>query len=143
MNYVLVAILGPFAVAIGTVIQIHYTGRLRRQEKLEDWARQDHLRQLDRAEHQADTQRLEGKVDVIHELVNSEKTASLQRELVGLRGQVVLMKRVMALNDAAGLVTTADEHAALADVEVRAAEIQTVVTERLILQEQIDLQAAT
>lgn len=52
MNYVLVAILGPIAVAIGAVVQIHFTGKqrrqekaeeaaLRRQEKLEDWARQD------------------------------------------------------------------------------------------------------
>jgi D-arabinose 1-dehydrogenase-like Zn-dependent alcohol dehydrogenase len=141
VNPVLVGALVAIASTVSPLVLAVITGRQRRLEKQQDWARQDQVRQRDRAEQQEDTRRLEGKVDVIHELVNSDKTAALQSELVALRGQVVLMKRVMALNEAAQLVTTSDEHAALTAVEARAAEIEAVVADRLIQQEQIDRQS--
>jgi hypothetical protein len=94
VNYVLVAILGPFAVALGTVIQIQVAGRQRRLEKVQDWARQDELHARDEAVRLADKAEVNGQLKVIHKLVNSNMTAALKAEYDATLRELVLMREL-------------------------------------------------
>jgi hypothetical protein len=146
-------------VAVGAIIQIHVNGQQRSRDKQEDWerqdivanrltARQDAIAAQAReaasllvannrvvAETAAQTQ---GQLTVIHDLVNSTMTEAKQSELVALRGQLVLMGRVMALNEEQGITPTDEDRAALDAIDARVAEVQAIVDDRVHQQQIID-----
>lgn len=127
MNYVLVAILGPFAVALGTVIQIHVTGRQRRLEKEQDWRRQDELHARDEAVRLADKAEVNGQLKVIHGLVNSNMTAALKSEYDSTLRELVLMRELGRPDAAIELVEAklAEQRAVLDDRMRQHAEAET------------------
>jgi len=146
-------------VAIGAVVQIHVNGQQRRRDKREDWERQDIVANRLTARQDAiaakaaeaaalllannqvvaeTAARTQGQLTVIHDLVNSTMTEAKQSELVALRGQLVLMGRVMALNEEQGIASTEEDRAALEAIDARVAEVQAIVDDRVHQQQIID-----
>jgi hypothetical protein len=71
-----------------------------------------------------------GKLDVIHQLVNSNMTAAMQDSMGALKAQLVLMHEVIDLKRAAGAVPSPDALTAIAATEAKIVELQAVLTDR-------------
>jgi hypothetical protein len=78
---------------------------------------------------------------VIHTLVNSNMTAEMQRGLIALKGQRVLMLRVMDLNKAAQHEPTPEDQASLHAMEQQIAELEATLQDRLKQTEVANAQA--
>lgn len=123
--------LGPLSIA-------YLTYRTRRQERLEDWARQDEVARhaKDVALQQAAQARIttteiarnSDKLDVVHSLVNSQLQAALQAEHDALVVQLALMKEMMAMRSGGG--TTPEALAAIEKVQERISELEVIIKER-------------
>lgn len=112
------------------------TSRIARSNKREDWRRSDEV-----ATQAAEAARLllvenrkvaataavtNGKLDVIHTLVNSNMTAAMQAQLAALKAQLVLMDRLAATGD-----SSAEELDAVAMVEAQITELEAALHDRL------------
>lgn len=123
---------------IAPLLMSWQVNRSRREEKKEDWARQDlialqaqeaaELLVMSNAKIAAATEATNAKIDnvaitanVIHTLVNSEMTRVLKLQLVALQSQLVLLKNGPQIN---GVVATT------VDVETQIDELQVVLAER-------------
>jgi hypothetical protein len=71
-----------------------------------------------------------GKLDVIHQLVNSNMTAAMQSEMGALKAQLVLMHEVVDLKRAAGAAPSADALAAIEATKKKIQELQITLTDR-------------
>ena len=80
----------------------------------------------------------QSKVDVVHTLVNSEKTAGLQRELDGKRSEQAMLAELAALTGKPS--QTAIERAAVAGAKIE--ELEADLAERSRQQEIADAQIA-
>jgi hypothetical protein len=128
-------------VALGAAFSAWWNTRSRRKDKEQDWARQDAVAaQAAKAaelllvanERVAQTAEVtNGKLDVIHTLVNSNMTAAMQAQLVALQGQLVLMNRVATLKGEAGTKPNENEVAAIVAVEAQIAELGAALKDRL------------
>jgi hypothetical protein len=74
--------------------------------------------------------KLAGKLDVIHTLVNSNLTAAIQSELVAIENQLVMMHEMVDLRKAAGQATSAGTLAAIGSLETHIEELRTQLAER-------------
>jgi len=144
-------ILVAVVVAVVPLMSAWLTGRQLRAAKVQDWARDDALRereQKERAQVAAQvaaaaaevaavkdhlvesTNRTDRKLDDIHVLVNSSMTAAKQAELAATRREVVLLRENAALHEAAGRSPSDDASAALTSAEDRLGELQDEVEDR-------------
>jgi hypothetical protein len=90
---------------ISPMVLGYLTNRARMADKREDWARQDAVAAqaaeaaallLEQNKQVAETAiETNRKLDVVHVLVNSDMTSSLRAQLVALRGQVVVLHKLM------------------------------------------------
>jgi hypothetical protein len=78
------------------------------------------------------------QLKVIHTLVNSNMTASMRGQLAALRGQYVLMKRVVAADEERGQKISPTDLAAMRLVESQARELEAALADRLKAQERAD-----
>jgi hypothetical protein len=166
MSDVLVSVLVAAIVAAGPSILAVVTYRQRRQEKAEDWARQDLvadrvteaaaaaedvatqaataarllLERQDAAEAQravaadllvAANERLGGKLDIIHTLVNSNMTSAMQAELDATVREVAMMREVVALKQTAGHEASAEAMAAIDATDEKVQELRSALIDRL------------
>lgn len=97
--------------------------------------RQEYRRQDELAEALAKTQRVRddethGQLEQIHTLVNSDKTAGLQREHDALIAQAALMNEVIELKLAAGSQPSASTITALDMTKFRIDELETELADR-------------
>ena len=107
---------------------------IRRQEKLEDYARQDRVatalatnnRIVEQANRQTNT-----KLDVIHTLVNSNMTAALQSELDATKREMVMMIEVIDLKKASGKLPSEEALHAVELTQAKIAELQATLADRL------------
>jgi EAL domain-containing protein (putative c-di-GMP-specific phosphodiesterase class I) len=76
--------------------------------------------------------RVDGKLDVIHTLVNSEKTLALQDKLDGLVRELVLLRMVVALHRADGAEPSTEALAEIANTETKIVELKRLLAERLV-----------
>lgn len=74
------------------------------------------------------------KLDVIHTLVNSNMTASMQSELIAVQAQLVLIREVMTLNSAAGREPSVETLAVEKAAETKVAELTAALADRLKVQ---------
>jgi hypothetical protein len=146
---------------VAPLLMAHLTTKNRRQEKAEDYARQDavaaqvkaaavqtaeaaKLLVASNAEVAATaketTARTNEKLDVldtgqkdIHALVDGDKTARMQAQLVSLEAQLVLMREVMSLTSDVGKKPTVESMTALETMKSRIAELASELSERLKL----------
>lgn len=170
MTNVVIALIAAFgAGTVGLAGQLllgRQAAKLRREEKQEDWARQDKVAEqaeraaalllerqdavaaqaaeaasllLDANERVAETAAVtNGKLDVIHTLVNSNMTAAMQAELDATVRELAMMHEVIDMKRAAGAEPSV---AALAAVEATATkidELQVTLADRLKQNEKVE-----
>lgn len=159
MNAVLVALIVAFAGVVGPLFLSYLNGRQRRAERAEDYARQDKVaarvevaagkavKVADKAAEAAallvesnavaaetaasataDTNR---RLDQIHTLVNSNMTAAMQAELDRTQEVLVMLREVMALNEAAGRPPSEDARTRIAVTERKVGELSATLNDRL------------
>lgn len=146
-----VALIVAVSATSGPLLLVWAQARILAKSKIEDYERQDEV--AERAKEAAEaliqsqkdivvaTQDANGKLDVIHTLVNSNMTSEMKRALVATQGQLVLLERVIALNKAAGDKPTADNDATVKALEDQIAEMESALEERAKQQEIADAQA--
>ncbi len=120
------------------------TANQRRKEKLEDYSRQDAVAAqaaeaarllLDANERvarqsAASASETQSQLKQIHTLVNSKLTEEMKRSLIALKAQIVLLRRVINLDLAAGTETTEADRAMLSSLERTVEELSNSLTER-------------
>lgn len=123
---VVAVVVAVFASITAPLILAVFTARMHRQDREADWARQDIL-----AERAADTAKeTNGKLDVIHTLVNSQLTAAMQSELDAIVRELAMMLEVIALKKAAGFEPTAEALAALDAAQAKVADLTAKLEDR-------------
>jgi hypothetical protein len=148
--------------ALGPWIAIRANGRERRKDQAATWAREDEvarqaartaallleaqqesIRRTDRvAAHVASaTAATEQRLAAIHTLVNSDMTAARQSELDQTRVTLVMLKKVVALDHAAGREPSEQDVATIETTEARIAELQAIVADRLAQQRAVEAEA--
>lgn len=146
MEVILVALI--VSLIAPTVLAI-ISGRQRREEKREDWRREDAVaaKALIAAKKAADVLEANNrtaavlaknshiitneKLDVIHALVNSNMTAALQAELDSYVSQVLLLKEIAELKSANGVRPSIDSDIAIKLLENKIAELTATLKDRL------------
>lgn len=124
------AVVAIFASVTAPLILAARTDRLHREDRAADWARQDALAAAARTAVQEATEHTNGKLDVIHELVNSNMTAAMQSELDAVRRELAMMREVIALNQAAGREPDAETLAAVRATEAKITELAATLADR-------------
>ena len=123
---VVAVVVAVFASITAPLILAVFTARMHRQDREADWARQDIL--AGRAAELA--KETNGKLDVIHTLVNSQLTAAMQSELDAIVREVAMMLEVIALKKAAGFEPTKDALAALDAAQAKVADLTAKLEDR-------------
>lgn len=127
-------------VGVFGLLNLSLSGRQRRREKREDWARQDavmaaaksavdHAAAMGQANLDANERTAEA-LEEVHGLLNSEKTAGMNRTLLAERAQLLLMRQVAELKAQAGLVVTDEDRGQLVAVEHHIDELAKAIAER-------------
>lgn len=145
------AIVTALIVAAGGLVQSHLTARQLRAAKEQDYERQDEvaakadvvaekaaeaaellLAANERVAEQTATaaEVTNGKLKVIHSLVNSAYEAQMKESEVALRQQAVLYREVIRLNRDAGRPPSPEAEAALTAIETRADELSSQLADR-------------
>jgi predicted RNase H-like nuclease (RuvC/YqgF family) len=128
MNTITVALIVAFGTTAGPIFLAYLTNNQRRQEKLEDWRRQDEVA----ARLLAATKHTDEVLDTIHTLVNSNMTAAMQSDLNSMKAQLALMKQVFRLT---GKVA---QDPSIEVVEARIAELTSQLEDRQKAQERAE-----
>lgn len=147
-----------FASITAPLILAHRTERMHREDRLADYERQDKVaraaertavdliasqkRIADQAAEAAalllaanervarTAQVTNGKLDVIHTLVNSNMTAAMQSEYDATVRELAMMREVLALKQAAGGSPGAEALTAITATEVKLAELAAALEDR-------------
>lgn len=144
MQPVWVAVVVAAGAAVSTLLTALLTGRQIRAGKEQDWARQDLVaakaeeaaRLLLAANERVAEQTAQaakvtgGKLDSIHELVNSNLSAQMEEAHAALSQQLVLMREVIALHMAAGRKPSTDALQAIAVIERKVSELGAQLADR-------------
>jgi hypothetical protein len=141
---VIVAMLGVIGVimtgVVGPWVVSRSTRKATSEAKIEDWKRQDEVaaRAAEAArlllaanERVAETAAVtNGKLDVIHTLVNSNMTAAMQSEFDATTRELAMMREVIRLNKVAGTEPSVDALAAVTATEAKIAELDNQLVDR-------------
>jgi len=144
LDGILIAAIVAFAGIIGPAFLAWVNGNQRRAEKLEDYRREDEVAAkaaeqgklivasvvANTAEIASNSITTNGKLDVIHTLVNSNMTQAMQAELDATIAQLVLMREVIDMKKASGVVPSEDTVSAISIIEKRIAELTVQLQER-------------
>ncbi len=126
---------------IAPVIQSHFVNRARRYEKKLDWQRQDEV--AAKAEEAAklllaanelvaeNANVINGKLDQIHTLVNSNMTAAMKAELEATVQKLVLMRKIVDRDRADDIKVLPEALKAIRDVEEKIEELTATLNDRL------------
>jgi len=141
MENVWIALIVAVTSMVSPLLLAALTNRHRHKEKLEDYARQDEVAAkaaeaarllLAANERVAETAKVtNGKLDVIHTLVNSNMTAAMQAELDATIREHAMMIEVVALKQSAGHEPSVTSLAAIEATERKIAELQAALRDRL------------
>lgn len=143
-----VALIVALSSTIGPMLMAWLTNRHLRKQKIEDYRRQDEVaRKAEevavRVASNARAMQLagerqekfavitQGKLDVIHALVNSSMTAAMQAELDATVRELAMMREVILLNRIAGKEPSVDALAAVELTATRISELATALSDRL------------
>lgn len=157
---ILAAVIVGVVVAASTTasafLMAYMTNKQRRAEIIDDRGHDDviaeiaaqqmhrlidtNVRIADRTSEAAD--RLEGKLNVIHTLVNSGLTEAKQSELDAVTHELDALKKIAALNNRLGRPADASTSAAIAETERRHAELEKELVIRRANDEATRIQAA-
>lgn len=157
-----VSLIGVLAVGIvAPAYLLSRTEKIHREDRQADWARQDAVAAkaeaasraiADRAAEAArllaennmlvaETAKETGKkLDVIHELVNSNMTAAMQSEFEAVTRELAMMREVVELRRAAGQEPGPDALAAIAATQAKLAELDVTLDDRAKAQNRVNQQ---
>jgi hypothetical protein len=141
MEAIIVALIVGTMATIGQAWQRHGDAKARRADKEMDWARQDlvaaqaaQAASLLLAENKkvAETAAVtNGKLDVIHILVNSNMTAAMQSELDATKREVVGLKEIVRLNKQGGQEPSNEALEVIRATEDKVAKLEAELRDRL------------
>ena len=149
-DIIIVALIVGVTGVLTPAVLAYLSGRQRRADKQEDWARQDAV-----AEQAASAALLllaanervakaaastNDKLDVIHTLVNSNMTAAMQAELTAVEAQHAVLLEVIALKEASG-ASAVESRSTMRSLEGRIGELRATLTDRLEQTRVANLQA--
>jgi hypothetical protein len=155
----LIALTVAIPAFLGPWIAIRANGRERRKDQAATWARDDEVaaqaakaaelllaaqqetikRTNEVARHvAAATAKTDEKLDAIHTLVNSDMTAARQSELDQTRVTLVMLRKVVALDHAAGRAPSEQDVATIETTEARITELQAILMDRLAQQQAVE-----
>jgi len=160
MENVWLALIVAIPAMLSPVIMSWLTNRQMRLGKAEDYARQDAVAaKVDAAAAKAaeaaklllaanervaaTTVITNGKLDVIHTLVNSSLTTAVQDSLDARRISLALMLEIVELKKVAGKQPTRESLAAISSVKAKIAELETLLADRLRAQDAIEKTLST
>jgi methanogenic corrinoid protein MtbC1 len=123
VSLIVVGAVAVFTSVTAPLILAWRTEKMHTEDRAADWARQD-------AAAAAAAAVTNGKLDVIHTLVNSNMTAAMQAELDAIRRELAMMREVVALNLAAGREPTMETLAAIEATEAKITELSSHLAER-------------
>jgi hypothetical protein len=136
MNFFTALLISVVAPSVLALIQNYF----RRGEKKLDWEREDAVAEKAREaaklllasnERVAQTSKeTNGKLDVIHGLVNSQMTASMESDLASNVAQEVLMKELMSVKIHRGKKPLKEAETALALIRSKITELQSKLGDR-------------
>jgi len=141
MEAIYVALIALFGTMCSPLVLAYFVARRRHADKLEDYARQDLvaaqaaaaarllLEANERVAAQGDV--TNGKLEAIHTLVNSQMTAALQAELAATVREAAMIREVSAMRAINGLPPRGEARIALASCDLRVAELQDIIADRL------------
>ncbi len=130
---------------ISPLILSFLTNRSRIREKELDWKREDskEKEKADKAQEVADrlfasneavaanTKVTNGKLDIIHTLVNSNMTAAMKAELGATIEKLILMKQIVDRDKSDKITVLPEAILAIRNVESKIAELQATLADRL------------
>ncbi len=130
---------------ISPLILSFLTNRSRIKEKELDWKREDKKENEKALKAQevadrlfasneavaANTKVTNGKLDVIHTLVNSNMTAAMKAELEATIEKLILMKQIVARDKADKITVLPEAILAIRNVESKITELQATLADRL------------
>ena len=121
---------------------------MHREDREAEWARQDELAaRAARAQHDLSEQAAEaarmlmdtnGKLDVIHTLVNSNMTAAMQSEYAAVVRELAVMREIMELKKANGLEPSTAVLTAIAATEIKLNELRAALEDRAEAQKRVE-----
>jgi hypothetical protein len=159
---VIVGLIAGALPMLGTWVAIRANGRERRKDQQATWerddkvaeqaekaarlllaAQQESIKRTDQvATHvSAATAATDAKLDAIHTLVNSDMTAARQSELDQTRVTLVMLRKVVALDHAAGRAPSEQDMATIETTEARITELQSILADRLEQQQAVEAEA--
>ena len=141
METIVIAAIVAFSSMISPLILASLTNKQRREEKIEDYRRQDEvaLRLKNAANLQIASNKIvaeaavsvNNKLDVIHTLVNSNMTSAMQAEYDAVVRELALMNEVISLHRAEGREPSEEALAALDTTKSKIGELKITLDERL------------
>lgn len=152
-----VALIVAVPSTIGPLLVARATGRERRKDQEQDWARQDKV--VEQAEEAAELLRksnqeqaaaaaavaaaTQGQLQAIHVLVNSNLTGAIQDQLAAREGQLAVMLELVDLKRATGREPTSEALAAIESTQAVISELRTRLADRQRQTEVADEQIAS
>ncbi len=148
VTIIVLSVIAVFSSITAPLLITYATTRLRRQERLEDYARQDAIAQRvaevarTAADNSAATERklnqisqqalqIREQANQIHILVNSDMTAARQAELDQTRAILAVLRRVTNLTVQQGAAPDPEDVQAIARAEHRVQELEQILADRL------------
>lgn len=129
-----IAVVGSLVTSVvAPMVMASVQNRHRREEKEEDWKRQDEVAK--RAKEASDQQQavlavIDGKVNAIHTLTNAEKTAAIERQLDGAKTQLAMLREIKSLKGRAGKGTLSASDAAILTLQQQIEVMEADLVER-------------
>ncbi len=149
---ILIAVIVGAMAVLGQQLQSRSASKARREDKEEDWARQDAV--ASQAAKAAELLLAQNKVvaetatttneklDVIHTLVNSNMTAAMQAEYDATVRELAMMREVIRLNKVAGTEPSVEATAAVDATEIKVGELKATLEDRLRQAQVVEKQIA-
>lgn len=159
ISFIFAVVVAVFSSITAPLILAHRTERMHREDRQADWDRQDavakaaadaadrlvaaqeeaaRLLLADNARVAAAQEQTNGKLDVIHTLVNSNMTAEMQRSYDATKRELAVMRELMELRKANGLEPTPAVLAEIAATEITLNELDAALADRRQAQEHIN-----
>lgn len=141
---IVVAAIVALPATVTPILLASLTARNRRREKELDWARQDDVATRIKTTAEAlvisnrtvasaakDTaEKLGGKLDQIHTLVNSKMTEEMQSRLLSMRRELAGLLEIVSLKSVAGRQPSAEALEAIRDTKAAIVELELILNER-------------
>lgn len=134
---IVAAVVAIAASTISPIVLAHMAARTRRQERLEDYARQDQVasrllaaNSLTAKQSAIADSATQIQLREIHTLVNSNMTTVMKAELDARIGQLETMRKLVELNRRQGVLPTIEENVTIETLQDKIDELKVTLRDR-------------